>query len=267
MKKLFIAGLLCMGFSFVSTAQDYAMIAGEYCGCYKKLKDTIPAEFQQLLIRVAKSDDPKTAFTNELNKMDAQKRLELSEQLSALGTIMDSEETEAGRCGLALDKKYVKFNDTPAKEKEFNKKMAEELKKGTDCEFLWAVSVFALAFSEDQPQMDIELLRSICLSFPAATEDIKWESNLCFCVGGKMFCIADLEPPHSFSFKVNDEEFDELSESDGFKPAPYLARAKWVLVFDSSRLNRQDLKNYLRHSYDLIKAKIPKAQRKKLGLD
>jgi len=115
--------------------------------------------------------------------------------------------------------------------------------------------------------MDIEILRSVCLSFPAVTEDVKWESNLCFCVGGKMFCVANLEPPHTFSFKVTDEEFDELSETDGFKPAPYMARAKWVLVVDSKKLNRGELKNYLQKSYDMIKSKIPKAQKKKLGID
>lgn len=115
--------------------------------------------------------------------------------------------------------------------------------------------------------MDIEVLRSVCLAFPAVTEDVKWETNLCFCVGGKIFCIANLEPPHTFSFKVTGEEFDELSETDGFKPAPYLARAKWVLVVDSSKLNKRDLKNYLQQSYDMIRTKIPKAQRKKLGLE
>jgi predicted DNA-binding protein (MmcQ/YjbR family) len=115
--------------------------------------------------------------------------------------------------------------------------------------------------------MDIEILRSICLSFPAVTEDVKWETNLCFCVGGKIFCIANLEPPHTFSFKVTDEEFDELSGSEGFQPAPYLARAKWVLVIDSSKLSKKKLKDYLQQSYGLIKAKIPKKQRKDLGLD
>lgn len=150
MKKLFIVTVLCFGFAVYSSAQDYAVIAGEYCGCYKKLNDTISPEFQQLLIRIAKSDDPKKAFTKELEKLDAPKRQELSQQLSMLGTIMDSDGNEAGRCGLALDKKYEKYNDTPSKEKEFSKKMAGELKKGKDCEFLWAVSVFALAFSEEE---------------------------------------------------------------------------------------------------------------------
>jgi predicted DNA-binding protein (MmcQ/YjbR family) len=115
--------------------------------------------------------------------------------------------------------------------------------------------------------VDIEILRSVCLSFPAVTEDVKWETNLCFCVGGKIFCIANLEPPHTFSFKVTDKEFDELSEADGFKPAPYLARAKWIFVADSSKLSKKDLKNYLQQSYELIKAKIPKKQRKEIGLD
>ena len=114
--------------------------------------------------------------------------------------------------------------------------------------------------------MDIEILRSICSKFPGVTEDVKWGNDLCFCIGGKMFCVTSLEPPHTFSFKVADEEFDELAESEGFQPAPYLARAKWVLVTDSSKLNKKDLKNYLQQSYELIKSKIPKKQLKEMGL-
>jgi hypothetical protein len=59
--------------------------------------------------------------------------------------------------------------------------------------------------------MDIEIFRSVCLAFPAVTEEVKWGNDLCFCVGEKMFCVANLEPPHSFSFKVTDAEFGELS--------------------------------------------------------
>jgi len=115
--------------------------------------------------------------------------------------------------------------------------------------------------------MDIEILRSVCLSFPTVTETVKWGNDLCFCIGEKMFCVTSLEPPHTFSFKVTDAEFDELSGSEGFIPAPYLARAKWVLVSDPSKLSRRDLKKYLKQSYDLIKAKIPKKKLKDLGID
>ena len=114
--------------------------------------------------------------------------------------------------------------------------------------------------------MDIETLRSVCLSFPGVTEDVKWGADLCFCVGEKMFCATSLEPPHTFSFKVKDAEFDELSESEGFKPAPYLARAKWVLVTNAAKLSKKDLKYYLRQSYELIKAKVPRKQRKAPGI-
>ena len=115
--------------------------------------------------------------------------------------------------------------------------------------------------------MDIEVLRTVCLSFPSVTEEVKWGNDLCFCVAGKMFCVASLEPPHTFSFKVNDAEFDDLSESEGFKPAHYLGRTKWLLVTDSSKLSRKDLKKYLQQSYDLITARFSRKQRKELGIE
>ena len=115
--------------------------------------------------------------------------------------------------------------------------------------------------------MDIEIIRSICTSFRGVTEDVKWENDLCFCIGGKMFCVTSLNPPHTFFFKITDAEFDELSASEGFEPAPYLARAKWVLVVDSSGLSKTELKNYLRQSYDLIKAKLPRKTKAELGID
>lgn len=115
--------------------------------------------------------------------------------------------------------------------------------------------------------MNIELLRQICLTLPAVTEDVKWESNLCFCIADKIFCIANLEPPHAFSFKVLKEEFDEFIDTDGFQPAPYLAKANWVLVTDSSRLSKTELKNFLQRSHEMIKSKISKKRRLELGLE
>ena len=38
--------------------------------------------------------------------------------------------------------------------------------------------------------MNIEQLRKYCLSFPGATEDIKWGADLCFCVGAKMYWVT-----------------------------------------------------------------------------
>lgn len=110
------------------------------------------------------------------------------------------------------------------------------------------------------------MLRSFCLALPAATEDIKWGSDLCFCVAGKMFCVASLEGPLSVSFKVSDDEFDEMSNSPGIRPAPYVARYKWVQVEDIGRLSRQQWEHYIRQSYNLVRAKLPKKAARQYGL-
>jgi predicted DNA-binding protein (MmcQ/YjbR family) len=113
--------------------------------------------------------------------------------------------------------------------------------------------------------MDIDQLRSYCLSLPAVTEDIKWGNDLVFSVGARMFCIAGLEAPLQFSLKVNDEEFEELSHSEGFMPAPYMARAKWVIV-TQSKLSKKEYERYIEQSYELVKAKLTKKMRSELGL-
>ena len=144
-----MAIVLVTGIAFHSSAQDYTVAAKEYCNCFSKLKDTLDPEFRAMLIRVAKEADIKAAFVKEMTSLDAAKQQKLGEQLEMMGTSIDSEETEAGKCGMALDKKYEKYNDTPEKEKDFNAKMALELKKNKDCEFVWAITVFALAFGDD----------------------------------------------------------------------------------------------------------------------
>jgi predicted DNA-binding protein (MmcQ/YjbR family) len=114
--------------------------------------------------------------------------------------------------------------------------------------------------------MNIEILRELCRSLPAVTEDGKWGHDLCFSVAGKMFCVATLDGPLSVSFKVRDEEFDELSNSPGMLPAPYVARYKWVLVEDVNQLSRKEWTHYVKQSYELVRAKLPKKLAKQHGL-
>ena len=115
--------------------------------------------------------------------------------------------------------------------------------------------------------MQSEALQKFCLSLPAVTEDIKWGNDLCFSVGGKMFCVTSLEPPLRYSFKVRDDEFDELSNRDGFMPAPYMARAKWVTVIKTSVLSKKEQEKFIRQSYELVKAKLTKKSRMELGIE
>ena len=73
----------------------------------------------------------------------------------------------------------------------------------------------------------IDWVRQFCLSLPHTTEKVRWEHNLLFCIGDKMFCVANLEPgmgPSKISFKCSPEKFAELVEIEGIIPTPYSAR-------------------------------------------
>ena len=115
--------------------------------------------------------------------------------------------------------------------------------------------------------MTIDSIRAYCHTLAGTTEDVKWEHDLCFSVGAKMFCVAGLEAPFSCSFKVNDEEFEELSSRAGFIPAKYMARAKWVTVDNSAKLSKEEWKSYVNQSYELVKGKLTKKLKQELGLD
>lgn len=115
--------------------------------------------------------------------------------------------------------------------------------------------------------MNIEDITAICKSLPMVTEDIKWGHDLAFSIGEKMFCVVGLDQvPTSATFKVTDEEFEELSNTPGFIPAPYVARYKWVMIEDITTMNRQDWEKYIHQSYNLIKNKLPNKIKKQLGL-
>lgn len=74
------------------------------------------------------------------------------------------------------------------------------------------------------------------------------------------------QTPTSASFKVTDEEFDEMCNRPGFKPAPYVAKYKWVFIDDINKMNQTAWKQYLKQSYELVKAKLSPKIKKQLGL-
>jgi predicted DNA-binding protein (MmcQ/YjbR family) len=80
-----------------------------------------------------------------------------------------------------------------------------------------------------------------------------------------MFCITSLTDANDTAFKVPEEDFDELSATDAFIPAPHLARAKWVKVVQAKSLKLADWKSHIATSYNLVKAKLPKKVQASLG--
>ena len=106
------------------------------------------------------------------------------------------------------------------------------------------------------------------MTLPSATRVVQWEGVQVFKVGGKMFCLV-APPRHSvarISFKCDPAHYDALSRSDGFRPAPYLARAKWVSLERPAVLSAAATKAYLRRAHAGIAAALPGRRRAELGL-
>jgi predicted DNA-binding protein (MmcQ/YjbR family) len=107
----------------------------------------------------------------------------------------------------------------------------------------------------------IDTLRQICRILPGVTEDVKWGSDLCFSVAGKMFTVVNLDPPHQMSFKCTPDGFAELIEREGMVPAPYMARNMWVQEQSlGETLDRAEIAVLVKTAYELVVAKLPKSR-------
>ena len=93
-------------------------------------------------------------------------------------------------------------------------------------------------------------------TLPAATRIVQWEGVVVFKVGGKMFCLI-APRDHSVGrvcFKCPPEHYEALSRSPGFRPAPYLARAKWVALDDPRTLTAAETRAYIKRAHAVIAA-------------
>jgi predicted DNA-binding protein (MmcQ/YjbR family) len=108
--------------------------------------------------------------------------------------------------------------------------------------------------------MDLERVRAICGKLPGTTQDIQWGDDLLFRIGGKIYLTSCLNPalPARLSFKCTPEEFAELTERDGIVPAAYVARYNWVTLERWDALSDQETERFIRNSYQLVRAKLPK---------
>jgi len=107
----------------------------------------------------------------------------------------------------------------------------------------------------------LEWVRKFCLSLPHTSEKVRWQHNLLFCIGEKMYCVANLEPGTGLgkiAFKCSPEKFAELVEIEGVIPAPYMARNHWVSVTQIDALRQAETQELIRASYHLVLAKLPR---------
>lgn len=117
--------------------------------------------------------------------------------------------------------------------------------------------------------MRLQRLRKFALGHAQTTMVKQWGETLVFKVAGKIFLLISLDGDlaESLCVKCTSQEFDELTNKDGIIPAPYLARASWVCIEDLSVLPVDEIENWIRNSYGLVVAKLPKRLRRELKLE
>ncbi len=115
--------------------------------------------------------------------------------------------------------------------------------------------------------MNLETLRTYCLSLPGVTEDLPFgEDTLVFRVKGKIFLLTSLTSEHpSFNIKCDPDKAIELREQYDFvKPGYHMNKKHWNTISMEGHLSESLVKPWIKDSYDLIVASLPAKVRAEL---
>lgn len=108
-----------------------------------------------------------------------------------------------------------------------------------------------------------------CGSLPQASHVIQWGNASVWKVGGKIFAICSgwsEAGGDRISFKCSDLSYGMLIQEPGIIPAPYLARAKWVMVEQPDALTEDEIRAYIATAHTLVAATLTRKMRAELGL-
>jgi len=113
--------------------------------------------------------------------------------------------------------------------------------------------------------MSPDAFDAACRALPAVTMDVQWGEDHVYKIGGKMFAVIG-PAEHGVSLKVSDIAYEALVESGAARPAPYLARAKWVRFDSLAAQDDAEMAGWLANAHALVAAKLTRAVRRSLGL-
>ena len=111
--------------------------------------------------------------------------------------------------------------------------------------------------------MDIESFRQFCLSFPDVSEEFPFgPETLVFKVKGKLFALTDVDFFESINLKCEPDEAIELRERyPAVQPGYHMNKKHWNTIIMDNSIPDRLVKEWIEHSYQLVKASLPKSQR------
>jgi predicted DNA-binding protein (MmcQ/YjbR family) len=128
--------------------------------------------------------------------------------------------------------------------------------------------------------MTLAEFRAHCMKFPGFSEDLPFDENtLAFRVGGtpssrdgtsgtpgKIFALMDMDLFESVNLKCDPERAIELREHyPGITPGYHMNKQHWNTVLTDGSVPPALLLELAQHSYELVRASLPKKVREQLG--
>jgi predicted DNA-binding protein (MmcQ/YjbR family) len=115
--------------------------------------------------------------------------------------------------------------------------------------------------------MNLAEFREHCIRLPGFSEDLPFDENtLAFRVGGKIFALMDVDLFVSVNLKCDPERAIELREQyPGITPGYHMNKQHWNTVLCDGSVPHKLLLELAEHSYDLVRASLPKKVRDGLG--
>ena len=111
--------------------------------------------------------------------------------------------------------------------------------------------------------MNIESLREYCLSKPGAEESFPFgPDTLVYKVNGKIFLLTGLDEEQlSFNVKCDPDKALELREEFScVRPGYHMNKKHWNTILIDGSVSSKQLKEWIDHSYDLVRGKSSKSR-------
>ncbi len=113
--------------------------------------------------------------------------------------------------------------------------------------------------------MTKDQLHAAAMALPGTVLDIKWGSDHCYCVGGKMYAATDADYSN-LGWKASEIAFEALVATGRARPSKYLARAHWLNIDDLAAQDAAEVTDWLKTAHGLVAAKLTRKLRAELGL-
>lgn len=115
-------------------------------------------------------------------------------------------------------------------------------------------------------KMNIEELRDFCLSLKMAEEKLPFDNEtLVFSVKGKMFCATNITTFERINVKCDPQEAILLREQyDEVIPGYHMNKNHWNSIKTNGKISNKLIKEWIKKSYDLVAAGLPKKSQKEL---